>query len=180
MAGGTHVSSAQRTAERFAGAWARGDFPAMYSELSASERDRVRRGSFTRAYQRALETATAERVVTGRPSHDGEAYRVPVRVETRLWGPVSGAVRVPISDAGVSWSRDLVFPGLRRGEKLTRRTRLPPRGTLLARDTTPLARGPARTSPLGGVASSITGSLGPIPPDRKADLTARGIPSDAR
>jgi len=84
-----------------------------------------------------------------------------------------------MTDAGVDWSHDLVFPGLRRGEKLTRRTRLPPRGTLLARDKTPLAHGPARVSPLGPVASSITGSLGPIPPDRKDDLTALGVPSDA-
>jgi penicillin-binding protein A len=179
LAGALHVSTTQQTIERFAKEWSAGDYPAMYSELSPPERDRVRRGAFTRAYQRALDTATAVSVVTGRPKRDGDAYRIPVRVETRIWGPVRGTVRVPVSDAGVDWSHDLVFPGLRRGEKLTRETRLPPRGTLLARDKTPLAQGDARTSPLGAVATSITGSLGPIPPDRKADLKALGIPSDA-
>jgi cell division protein FtsI/penicillin-binding protein 2 len=85
-----------------------------------------------------------------------------------------------VTDAGVDWSHDLVFPGLRRGEKLTRTTRLPPRADLLARDKTPLARGVARSSPLGPVASAITGSLGPIPADRRAHLVALGVPSDAR
>ena len=179
VAGALHVSSTQQAIERFAKAWARGDYPAMYSELSTAERGRVRRTAFSHAYQKALDTATAVSVVTGSPKHRGDAYDIPVRVHTRIWGDVVGKVRVPITDAGVDWSHDLVFPGLRRGEKLTRETRLPPRGTLLARDKTALARGEARTSPLGPIATSITGSLGPIPPDRKADLKALGIPSDA-
>src|SRR4051794_29926777 len=179
VVGALHVPSSQRTVERFAAAWARGDFPAMYSELSPPERGRVRRGAFAAAYQRALGTATATRVTTGKPVSDGDAYRVPVRVDTRIWGAVRGTVRVPVAEAGVDWSHDLVFPGLRRGEKLTRTTRLPPRAALLARDKTPLARGADRSSPLGPVATSVVGSLGPIPADRRADLTALGVPSDA-
>jgi penicillin-binding protein A len=179
LAGGLHVPSSQRTVERFAAAWARGDFAAMYSELSPIEQTRVRRGAFAAAYERALDTATAMRVVTGRPRRDGDAYRVPVRVQTRVWGVVRGTVRVPVTADGVDWSHDLVFPGLRRGEKLTRRTRLAPRGDLLARDKTPLARGADRSSPLGGLARSIVGALGPIPPEREAELAALGVPSGA-
>jgi cell division protein FtsI/penicillin-binding protein 2 len=179
VAGGMHVSASQQAVERFAEAWTRHDFAAMYSELSPPERARVRRGAFTRAYQRALDTATATRVVTGPPTPAGDAYRLPVRISTRVWGDVRGTITVPVSDAGVDWSHDLVFPGLRRGEKLSRKTYLPTRGTLLARDKTALARGADRTSSLGAIADSITGSLGPIPPDRKADLAARGIPSDS-
>src|SRR3954469_11937084 len=180
LLGGLHVPSTQRTAERFAAAWTHGDFAAMYSELSPKERDRIRRGAFATAYQRALDTATATRLTAGRPRRAGDdAYRVPVRVDTRVWGPVRGTVRVPVTKEGVDWSHDLVFPGLRRGEKLTRTTRLPPRGTILARDKTPLAQGAARSSSLGTVASSIVGSLGPIPADRRADLVALGVPPDA-
>src|SRR3954451_4902811 len=178
--GGLHVPSSQRTAERFAAAWSRGDFAAMYSELSRPERARIRRGAFSTAYQRALDTATAVRVVTGTPARDGNAFRVPVRVQNRIWGAVRGAVRVPITDAGVDWSHDLVFPGLRRGEHLTRTTRLPARAALLARDKTPLAHGPDRTSPLGNVARAITGGLGPIPPDRRAELAHLGVPRNAQ
>jgi peptidoglycan glycosyltransferase len=179
LLGGLHVPTTQRTVERFASAWSRGDFAAMYSELSPKERERVRRGAFATAYQRALDTATAQRVTAGKPARDGDAYRIPVRVDTRVWGAVRGTVRVPVTDQGVDWSRDLVFPGLRRGEKLTRTTRLPARAALLARDKTPLARGPERSSALGTVATSIVGSLGPIPAERREELAALGVPSDA-
>jgi peptidoglycan glycosyltransferase len=180
LLGAVHVPSSQRMVDRFAAAWTRGDFAAMYGELSPPEQARVRRGAFATAYQQALDTATAQRLVTGKPTRAGDAYRIPVRVQTRVWGAVRGAVDVPVTDAGIDWSHDLVFPGLRRGEKLTRTTRLPVRGDLLARDKTPLARGAARTSPLGPVASAITGALGPIPADRRADLVALGVPPDAQ
>jgi peptidoglycan glycosyltransferase len=180
LAGGMHVPPSQRTAERFAAAWTRGDFAAMYSELSPRERERIRRGAFAAAYQRALDTATAMRLTTGKPARDGDGYSIPVRIDTRVWGAVRGAVRVPVTDEGIDWSHDLVFPGLRRGEKLTRTTYLPPRAAILARDKTPLARGIDRSSPLGPIASSIVGSLGAIPSDRRADFAALGVPSDAQ
>src|SRR3954447_17717497 len=126
-AGGLHVPSSQRAVERFAAAWTRGDFAAMYSELSPPEQARVRRGAFAAAYRRALDTATATKVIAGKPARDGSGYRIPVAVPTRIWGTVHGVVRVPASSDGVDWSHDLVFPGLRRGEKLTRTTRLGPR-----------------------------------------------------
>ena len=43
--------------------------------------------------------------------------------------------------AAIAWQRNLVHPGLRRGEQLSRRTELPPRAAILARDGTPLAEG---------------------------------------
>src|SRR3954451_16827783 len=180
VAGGLHVPPSQRVVERFAAAWTRGDFAAMYSELSTPEQARVRRGAFAAAYRRALDTATATKVIAGKPARDGSDYRIPVAVSTRIWGDVRGVVRVPASSAGVDWSHDLVFPGLRRGEKLTRTTRLAPRAAILARDKTPLATGPDRSSPLGGVARGVAGTLGPIPPERRAELVALGVPVDAR
>jgi hypothetical protein len=178
--GALHVSPAERAVERFTTAWERGDFAAMYSELSAAARDRVRRGRFTAEYQRALKTATAERVIIGRPREDRGVYIVPVRVPTRIFGVVGGMVRLPAAADGVDWAPELVFPGLREGERLTRTTRLPRRAGVLARDRTPLAHGDDRSSPIGSIASSISGSLGPAPADRRADLDALGVPSDAQ
>src|SRR3954469_7019474 len=178
--GGLHVPSSQRVAERFAAAWTRGDFAAMYSELSPREQARVRRGAFAATYERALDTATATKVIAGKPARDGSDYRIPVAVSTRIWGDVRGVVRVPASSAGVDWSHDLVFPGLRRGEKLTRTTRLAPRAAILARDKTPLASGPERSSPLGGTARAIAGALGPIPSERRSELLALGVPGGAQ
>jgi peptidoglycan glycosyltransferase len=180
IVGGAHVPSSQRVVERFAAAWTRGDFAAMYGQLSPPEQDRVRRGDFAAAYQRALDTATATKVIAGKPAKDGGAYRLPVAVTTRIWGTVRGVVRVPATADGVDWSHDLVFPGLRRGEHLTRTTRLPQRAAILARDKTPLATGTDRGSPLGGVARAIAGSLGPIPPERRSELTALGVPTGAQ
>ena len=43
---------------------------------------------------------------------------------------------------GVDWRAELVYPGLRRGEKLRRETSLPPRATIEARDGTAAGQGP--------------------------------------
>ena len=65
---------------------------------------------------------------------------------------------------GVDWRAELVYPGLRRGEKLRRETSLPPRAAIEARDGTPLAKGPDRVSDLGPLASDLAGTIGPAPP----------------
>ena len=82
------------------------------------------------------------------------------------------------------WSRSLAFPGLREGELLSRRTALPPRAALLARDGSVLAQGPAtaagtRSSPLGAAASAIVGEVGSIPSSRLQALEAEGVPANA-
>jgi cell division protein FtsI/penicillin-binding protein 2 len=80
----------------------------------------------------------------------------------------------------VHFSGALLFPGLRAGEHLSRRSSLGRRGNLLADNGTPLAQGPGRTSPLPGVASEIVGSLGPIPSADAAHYRALGYPSRAQ
>jgi cell division protein FtsI/penicillin-binding protein 2 len=109
---------------------------------------------------------------------------VPVTVRTRVFGPVSATLRLPFSGeddaARVDWSPHLTFPGVRRGEKLVRHVQMPRRADLLARDGTPLAQGPERSSPIADVASSIVGELGPAPVERVAALRALGYPDDAR
>ena len=74
----------------------------------------------------------------------------------------------PVSEAGVTWGPLLAFPGLRRGEALTRRSEPPERATLLSRDGKVLAEGPAgaRSSPLGG--------------DRRVDRRDAGARGDPR
>jgi len=70
---------------------------------------------------------------------------------------------VPVGDKGVDWAHDLVFPGLRRGEKLTRKLALPPRADLLARDGTPFSK-------LPDIAPDVVGDIGPMPADDVARL----------
>ncbi len=79
----------------------------------------------------------------------------------------------------VDWRPDLLFPGLRRGERLTRETRMPARATIEARDGTPLAKGDARLSDLGPVAAEVAGRIGPASPARAPELAMRGVPAGA-
>ncbi len=81
--------------------------------------------------------------------------------------------------AGVDWRAPLAYPGLRPGEKLTRETTLADRGDILARDGTPLAKGPDRLSDLGPLAAEVAGRVGPAPPERAAELARRGVPEGA-
>ncbi len=181
VCGARHVSTNERTAVRFAEAWQRGDWAAMYSELTDATRARVRRRSFSSAYRRALRTATADAVVVGPPvAAPSGTFRLPVRVATRVFGTVRGEVLLPVAEDGITWTRELSFPGLRHGERLTRTTHLPPRASLMARDNTPLARGDDRSSPVSDVARSIAGALGPIPDERRSELRELGVPSDAQ
>jgi penicillin-binding protein A len=193
IAGATHSSSAAPAlAARFAAAWARGDYASMYGELSPASQREVTASQFAQAYQEALTTATAsgERV-TGAPREAaGGVEVVPVRVRTRLWGTLAESFRLPVvaePDEGgerVAWSRSLAFPGLRPGEVLSRRTALPPRAALEARNGSVLAEGPAsaagqRSSPLGAAADAVVGEVGPVPAGSRQALEAQGVPGNA-
>ena len=180
VAGALHKPASQAFAETFAAAWTRGDYAAMYSQLTPADRKTYSRRGFLGAYTNAAQTATTATLVAGRPRKQGDRYRVPVTVNTRVFGPVRGTVELPVGDTGVDWSTDLVFPGLRKGEKLGRTTRLPPRAGLRARDNTVLAEGDARTSPVPGVAAEVVGQLGDIPPERADELKRLGVPSGAK
>lgn len=184
LAGAGHRGAEERLAERFAGAWERADYATMHSLLSDRARRRTPLLAFAAAQREALATATAIELDAGRPEAPrGGEIALPVRVRTRVFGTVAGTVRLAIEGEGegarIAWSPNLVFPGLRLGERLTRRTRLPPRAAILARDGTPLAAGPERSSPLGAGAAEIRGALGPPPLERSTALRSAGVPDDA-
>jgi penicillin-binding protein A len=194
IVGAAHSSSsaAPALAARFAAAWARGDYAAMYGELSPASQRGVGASEFAQAYREDLTTATAsgERVTGAPRGAAGGVEVVPVRVRTRLWGTLAESFRLPVAaepDEGgerVVWSRSLGFPGLRAGELLSRRTYLPPRAALEARNGTALAEGPAsaagqRNSSLGAAADAVAGEVGPIPADSRQALEAQGVPGNA-
>jgi peptidoglycan glycosyltransferase len=207
ITGAAHSSSpsTHRLAARFVAAWARKDYSAMYADIDPVARHELSRGDFAQGYEQAAMTATAtdSRVAGGPHDAHGEtsagadppvlpgqtaAVTVPVHVHTRLFGTLALPYTLPLVGHGegarVAWTRALLFPGLRTGEQLTRRTELPPRAALLARDGSALASGSAsaagqRASPLGASAAGVVGELGPIPGARLAALEGQGVPSDA-
>jgi penicillin-binding protein A len=182
VVGARTQSPAERTASEFAEAWERGDHRAMHALLDDASRREHSRRDMRRAYRDAAATATATRVETGDPEDERDgAIPIPVEVSTRIFGTIRADLLLPVDGERVTWGPLLAFPGLRRGEALTRSTEPPERGTLLSREGRVLAEGPAdaRSSPLEAIAGSIAGTLQPeeTRTERRA-LYARGFPPD--
>ncbi len=182
---GTAPGRAERTlVTHYVNAWARGDYAQMYSLLDSASRRSVTQSQFEDAYRNAAATATVSGLVPTRiGSRTGSYFPVRMLVRTHIFGSFRTLLRVPLSgsgsSAGVRYSGDLLFPGLRPGEQLSRQVTFGPRGNILASDGTPLAQGPARTSPIPQVASQIVGTIGPIPATDAATYAALGYPPDA-
>ncbi len=199
LVGADHGGSASDAlAEQFVTSWTRGDYASMYSDIDASSRRRTSAGEFAAAYGDALRTATATAAqAAGKPrSLAGGLVTVPVTVQTHLFGRLSLSFTFKFLEGEgeglrIAWSPSLAFPGLHTGELLSRRTALPRRATLLARDGSVLAESSAgesaesrpaessRSSPLGDIASAVLGSVGPVPAARRRALEAQGIDPDA-
>ena len=157
----------------------------MHALLSERARRRASLKRFVRTYRQAAETTTLSEVRARQPREAGDDGATTCRfgMQTRIFGRLSGRVRLPMIEeedgAGVDWRSTLVFPGLRSGERLQRETTLAARGAILARDGTPLAKGPDRLSDLGPLAAEVAGRVGPAPPEREAELARRGVPEGA-
>lgn len=178
IVGATTLSGSQRIARSFTSAWVRGDYARMYSMLTPGARKRVSAEAFRGAYTTAAATATAVRVQAGKVHDDGDFGRVEMTVRTRIFGVVHGSLRVPVVDDHVDWGPELVFPGLRRGEALTRRTAAPKRARILSRDGQTIVSGPATARVVAPTpAASIAGQVAPPPSvAEQTALYARGFP----
>jgi len=185
------ASPADSLAVKFVGEWAKAEYTAMYAEIDAASRQSVSTDEFVSAYHEAMNKATATKLRVAGKAHsapDG-LVAVPVKVTTRLFGTFALSVDVRVGSGAeggekIAWSRSLTFPGLRTGEQLSRRTTLPERAKLLARDGSVLAEGSAeatgpRTSPTGESTSAVVGEVGPIPSSERTALESEGVPSDA-
>ncbi|MGI9184088.1 MAG: penicillin-binding transpeptidase domain-containing protein [Solirubrobacteraceae bacterium] len=164
--------------------WTRHQMPQMYGLLDAASRRAATEAQFASALERAASTATLTALRTRRVySLPGNQVAVKMLVSTRIWGTLRETLVVPMTGSGASarvhLSRQVLFPGLRPGERLSRTVTLPPRGTLLASDGEPLAEGPGRTSPIPDVAGQIVGTVGPVPSADAAQYAAQGYPAGA-
>jgi cell division protein FtsI/penicillin-binding protein 2 len=172
----------RRLVSQYVTAWTHADYARMYGLLDAVSRQQASENVFAAELRGAADTAT---VVSMKVLHVGgrSGATIPVRmaIRTRLWSTLRETLEVPLSGSGsgarVHFTGTLAFPGLRPGERLTRRIGLPQRASLLASNGTPLAEGPGRTSPIPDVAGEIVGLLGPVPSDQTAAYAALGYPS---
>ena len=184
--GAKHEPAAASVARDWAAAWERGDYASMHALLSDDARKRASLKRFVRTYREAGETVTLRKVATDNPrAADDGAYDLPVAVQTRIFGRLRGTVRLPMVEqkdgtAGVDWRAQLVFPGLRAGEKLTRETTLPNRGDILARDGTPLAKGPTGSRTSGRWPRRSPGASAPRHPSAPTSSPAAASPRARR
>ncbi len=170
---------------RYVQAWGHADYAQMYTLLDPASQRRTPEPKFGSELHAAAATATLSSLrVIHVGSVSGNSIAVQMRVSTRLWGLLRETLRVPLTTSGsgtrVHLSGALLFPGLRAGESLHRQIALPPRGTLLAGDGTPLAQGPDRSSPIPDVAGQIVGTVGPIPAAQARAYAAQGHPAGAK
>jgi cell division protein FtsI/penicillin-binding protein 2 len=185
---------ARKLAEQFATNWTRSEYGRMYAQLDPASLRGLSRRRFESILSSDVRTATASASqLARRPrSLPGGRIEVPVRVHTRLFGTLVLPYELRISSREgtphLVWSDSLAFPGLSPGERLTRRTNLPRRATLLARDGSVLAETPqsaatpaeaaTRSSPLGNAATALLGEVGAPPASRRAELEAMGVPPE--
>jgi penicillin-binding protein A len=171
--------SAART---FAEGWAKENFRQMHDALSDDSRRQYPLKAFERAYDDADSAATISRIETGevgsaKTPSGGEAATFDVVVHTNAFGVLRGTMVLPLAGDSIQWSPTMVFPGLRAGEHLERRTRIPTRASILAKDGAPLAEGPAtaRSSPDPSY-SAITGTVSPPKGKEDAEQQRLGFP----
>lgn len=182
---GAPGSPEKDAANRFAEAWQAKDFPAMYAELNDPSREAIGVKKFASEYREARDVATMRSLVADSAkdsrSEDGETVvPVPVTIKTVAFGVVEGELDLPWSEGGIAWAPYLVFPGLRRGEKLEAETQLAPRAPILAADGSALADGPAdeREHPLGSSAIDVTGEIGEADEEEEPKLAMLGFPPE--
>lgn len=182
---GQRPSAAIEAADTYTSAWARQDFATMYRQLTRTSRETITVEEFERELRDAQQIATVESLVALEPVRERSAgsariVSVPIRLVTRAFGTIELPLEVTYLDNGISWNDHLVFPGLKSGESLASEIELPPRAPIISRDGVPLAEGPAlaRSSPLGGAALDVTGSVST--PDQEAEerLAELGLPTD--
>ena len=148
-------------AERFAMAWVRDEWPAMWRALTPGARVAYPEPRFETAYRsadRAAGVRTLRIIKVGAES--GGGIPVAVSVGTLDFGTLRGTIVLPVSGtgsgAGVDWDPSLRLPGLRRAEAVRRLSGpQPQRAAILAADGTPLD-----ATALG---ASIAGQAGPKP-----------------
>ena len=163
-------------AARFLTAWEAGDYEAMYSEITPGAQGEVTLEEFTRAYEDARKTATIATLAAGEVRDQGGSARSQVNFETHIFGSLGGELVLPIEDGLIDWKPELVYPGLADGERLTRRTRAPPRAAIRAADGSPLAQGPAAARTITPSAIAIAGEVSSPNKAQADELTAEGFP----
>jgi penicillin-binding protein A len=176
---GAGTSDEVSGARRFAHAWERGDYAGMHAQLTDRAKRLFPRAAFDAAYRTAAATATTTKVEAGDARDADGGATVPVTLRTRVFGTMRGDLEIRMSGSRVKWSPRLVFPALRRGEILTRRSEPPRRAAILARTGGTIVSGPATSRAPTTLGIAISGAVEPAATTAAREAVyARGFPHD--
>ena len=165
--------------------WQHRDYAAMWTVLTPRSQRQIGRAEFTAELDDASQTATVWSLHPVKLlSIGGQLARVSFVVHTRVFGWLREVLEMPLSGSGggtrVVFNTSLLFPGLRRGQLLSRRTEIGSRGTLLAANGQPLAEGSSLSTPIPQVAGSVVGTIGRIPAAQATMYAEEGYPPTAK
>jgi penicillin-binding protein A len=154
----------QDAVDRFAAAWERGDYPAMWRTLTPERRRDWPLADFAASYRIAAQQASVK-AVRVRPAPEPVDGRAPVRVRvtTRDFGELRGTVTLRVVDRDgesyLDWTPGWRLPGLRDGENVRRRViQRPARRPILAADGSRLEAEPTMAAIVG--TPPVTGEPG--------------------
>ena len=185
LAGGAYLilasvlgpSAGETAGARFIGLWEQGKYADMWAMLTPEAQQAISSSDFAAAYQGAARVATSKGLISGRTVEKDGVVTTPVQVDTVVWGPIRGDVAFEVEDKRIAWRPEMVFPGLAKGETLSRDTEAPPRAPIEDRKGDALVEGDgsARTSSLGTLAGTVGAPEDSAVKDR---LYASGFPED--
>jgi penicillin-binding protein A len=169
---------------RYVSAWRRRNYAGMYALLDETSRGQISQRRFTAQMRRAEQTATITALGPARLlSIKHGLARVRFTIHTGTFGTLHATARIRLVGGGggarVQFSSALLFPGLKPGERLSRKSTLGTRGTLLASNGQVLAAGSALSTQIPEIANAIVGTLGPIPESERSMYAADGYPKRA-
>jgi len=90
--GAGYVAPERKAADSFVRAWQKGDYRAMYDQLSDASRRRVSFDSFQSAYRDGAATATTRSLRFGSASGGGDSVSVPATAHTAAFGTINFTV----------------------------------------------------------------------------------------
>jgi penicillin-binding protein 2 len=139
--------SPEATSDAFLRAWEAGDYPAMYTLLSARSRATLDAEAFTQRYQNALTTASVLTVTTRLESvlrkEDQATAAYQVTLDTALFGTLTGNSTISLtlqSEAwGINWESGLIWPQLAGDRYFHTTYSIPIRANIYDRDGLGLA-----------------------------------------
>jgi beta-lactamase class D len=169
----------------YATAWTHHDYSAMWAALTPASRRRISKAEFAAELSDAEQTATLSSLEPSKSlTIHGETAKLGFIVETHVFGQLQETLELPLSGSGgdtrIVFNTSLLFPGLRFGELLSRRTVIGRRGTVLAANGELLAAGSKLTSHDPAVSEQIAGKIGAIPLDQATLYAREGYPPNAR